>query len=235
VRKGATSSLTLTAVAPTAGAFQVSAAVVGDQPDSDPTDNAVKSSATVTTISDMSVTATGSAAAHVGDSVIYTVVATNVGPNVAPAAQLTFQLATGLTPGSVSSADATCTSGASGQVTCNLSDLAVAKAVTVTVNATAATVGTQNSSAAVTSGATDLVSANNSATATTTVSAVPPPATGGGGGGGGDLSLCEVLALASVFLASRFTLKKSGVDVPASWNLGSFNRLADVRAARGIV
>jgi uncharacterized repeat protein (TIGR01451 family) len=210
VRKGAHSSLTVAAVAPSAGAFPVSGAVVGDQPDSDPSDNAVSSTATVTTISDMSVAATGNAAAHVGDSVSFTVVATNVGPNVAPAAQLTFQLAAGLTPGSVSSAEATCNSGAAGQVTCNLNDLAVAKTVTVTVNATAATVGTQTLSAAVTSGATDLVSANNSATATTTVSAVPPPATGGGGGG--ELSLYDVLALASVFLGSL--LRSRGPTFP---------------------
>jgi uncharacterized repeat protein (TIGR01451 family) len=201
VRKGANGSLTVTAVASSAGAFPVSAAVVGDQPDSDPSDNAVSSSATVTTISDMTVTATGNAAAHVGDAVSYTLVATNVGPNVAPAAQLSFQLAAGLTLGTVSSADVTCTGGASGQVTCNLNDLAVAKAVTVTVNATAAAQGTQTSTAAVTSGATDLVSANNTASATTTVSAVPPPANSGGGGGG-DLSLYEVLALALIFLGS---------------------------------
>ena len=211
VRKGANSSLTVTAVAPSAGAFQVSADVVGDQPDPDPSDNAVSSSATVTTISDMSVTATGNATAHVGDAVSYTLVATNVGPNVAPAAQLLFQLAAGLTPGTVTSADSTCTSGASGQVTCNLNDLAVAKAVTVTVNATAAAVGTQTSTAAVTSGATDLVSTNNSASATTTVSAVPPPAnSGGGGGGGGDLSLFEVLALALIFLGSLLRSRAPG-------------------------
>jgi uncharacterized repeat protein (TIGR01451 family) len=213
MRKGANGSLTVTAVAPSAGAFPVSAAVVGDQPDSDPTDNAVSSSATVTTISDMSVTATGNAAAHVGDAVSYTLVATNVGPNVAPAAQLSFQLAAGLTLGTVSSADATCTGGASGQVTCNLNDLAVAKAVTVTVNATAATQGTQTSTAAVISGATDLVSANNTASATTTVSAVPPPANSGGGGGGGDLSLYEVLALAMIFLGSL--LKNRGRSLRA--------------------
>jgi uncharacterized repeat protein (TIGR01451 family) len=202
VRKGANNSLTVSTVAPSAGAFQVSAAVVGDQPDSDPSDNAVSSSATVTTISDMSVTATGTAAVHVGDAVSYTLVATNVGPNVAPAAQLSFQLAVGLTPGTVSSADATCTSGASGQVTCNLNDLAVAKAVTVTVNATAAALGMQTSTAAVISGAVDLVRANNSASATTTVSAVPTPPPANSGGGGGDLSLYEVLALALIFLGS---------------------------------
>lgn len=194
LRKAANSSLTVTAVAPGAGPFQATAAVLGDQPDSDPTDNAVSSPATVTTISDMSVTVTGSATAHVGDAVSYTLVATNVGPNVAPAAQLTIQLAAGLTSGTVNSADATCTGGASGQVTCNLSDLAVAKTVTVTVNATAATVGTQTLTASVTSSATDLVSANNSATATTSVNAVPPPPAGGHGGGGG-LSLYEALLL----------------------------------------
>jgi uncharacterized repeat protein (TIGR01451 family) len=193
LRKAATSSLTVTAVAPTAGPFQVTAAVLGDQPDSDPTDNAVNSPATVTTVSDMSVTVTGSATAHVGDAVSYTLVATNVGPNVAPAAQLTIQLAAGLTSGTVSSADATCTGGASAQVTCNLSDLAVAKAVTVMVNATAATAGAQTLTASVTSSAADSVSANNSATATTNVSAVPPPA--GGHGGGGGLSLYEALVL----------------------------------------
>ncbi len=200
LRKGANTVLTVAAVAPSPGPFQVSAAVLGDQPDSDPTDNAVSSSATVTTISDMSVTATGSAAAHVGDAISYTLVATNVGPNVAPAAQLTFQLAAGLTPGTVSSADATCTSGASGQVTCSLNDLAVAKAVTVTVNATAATAGSQTSTASVTSSATDLVSANNSATATTIVSAVPPPASGHSGGG--SLSIYEALALALLLFSA---------------------------------
>jgi uncharacterized repeat protein (TIGR01451 family) len=68
-------------VVPSAGAFQVSAAVLGEQPDSDPSDNAVSSSATVTTISDMSVTLSGNAAAHLGDAVSYTLTATNVGPN----------------------------------------------------------------------------------------------------------------------------------------------------------
>jgi large repetitive protein len=161
----------------------------------------VSSSATVTTISDMSVTATGNAPAHVGDAISYTLVATNLGPNVAPAAQLTFQLAAGLTPGTVSSAEAACSSGSSGQVTCNLNDLAVAKAVTVTVNATAATVGAQTSTASVSSSATDLVSANNVATTTTTVSAVPAPASGHGGGG--ELSLYEAFALISLLVAGR--------------------------------
>jgi uncharacterized repeat protein (TIGR01451 family) len=204
LRKAANSTLTVTAVAPSAGPFQVTAAVLGDQPDSDPTDNAVSSPATVTTVSDMSVTATGSATARVGDAVSYTLVATNVGPNVAPAAQLTIQLAAGLTSGTVNSADATCTGGASGQVTCNLSDLAVAKAVTVTVNATAAAMGTQTLTASVTSSATDSVSANNSATVTTNVSAVPPPASGHGGGGG--LSLYEALVLLLLLVAGRLRM-----------------------------
>ena len=200
LRKSANDVLTVTAVAPSAGPFQVSATVLSDQPDADPTDNSVSSSATVTTISDVSVTATGNPAAHVGDAISYTLVATNAGPNIAPAAQLTFQLAAGLTLATVSSSAATCTSSTAGQVSCNLNDLAVAKAVTVTVNATAATVGTQTSTASVTSSATDLVSSNNSAAVITTVSAVPPPPSGGGGG---RLSFYELLGLLGLLIAGR--------------------------------
>jgi uncharacterized repeat protein (TIGR01451 family) len=202
LRRGASTGLTLAATTPTAGSFQVSGSVQGDQPDSDPTNNSVSSSATVTTVSDISVAATGSTTAHIGDAVSYTLVATNVGPNVAPAAQLTFQLAAGLTPGTVSSADATCSSGVSGQVTCNLNDLAVAKAVTVTVNATAATVGMQTSTASVTSSATDLVSTNNTSAITTTVTAAPPPApTASGHSGGGSVSIYEIATLLLVLLS----------------------------------
>jgi uncharacterized repeat protein (TIGR01451 family) len=201
LRKAANSSLIVSAVAPLSGPFQTSASVLGDQPDSDPADNTVTSNATVETISDMSVTATGASTAHVGDAITYTLVASNVGPNTAPAAQLAFHLAAGLTPGAVTSSDATCTSAATGQVTCDLSDLAVAKAVTVTVSATAAATGAQSLTATVTTGANDPVAANNTASATTIVSAAPAPAAAGGGGGA--MSLYELLALAVLLLVRR--------------------------------
>jgi hypothetical protein len=118
------------------------------------------------------------------------------------------------------------TNGAAGQVTCNLNDLGVSQSVTIVVDATAATVGTQSATVSATSGATDLVTANNSATATTTVSAVVPPAGGGGtssatgtvsgvsppaggGGGGGGLSLYEVLTLLALLAAQRSRMHRT--------------------------
>jgi uncharacterized repeat protein (TIGR01451 family) len=141
---------------------------------------------------DVGVSVAGTATAHVGDALSYTISVRNAGPNVASATQLTYRLAAGLTPGSVSSAGAVCTTSGS-VITCNLNDLAVASSVDVTVNATAAAVGTQSSIAAVTTSAADQVSANNSSTAITTVSSVPAPS---GKGGGGGLSLWDTLVLA---------------------------------------
>ncbi len=113
----------------------------------------MSTASTVANLADLSVTATGNSTASVGDTVSYTLVVANAGPNVAAATQLTYQLAAGLTPGSVTSAGATCTSDASGLVKCNVGDLAAAKSVTVTVGATAAAAGTQSSTASVSSGA----------------------------------------------------------------------------------
>jgi uncharacterized repeat protein (TIGR01451 family) len=199
LRANGSGSITLKATAPAAGSFQVIGAVAGDQPDSDATNNGVTSSATVAMLADVSVSAAGTATAHVGDALSYTLSVRNAGPDVASATQLTFRLAAGLTPGSASSTGAVCTTSGS-VMTCTLSDLAVATSVAVTVNATAATAGAQSSAAAVTTGATDQVSANNSATTSTTVSTVPPPTVATGKSGGGSLSPWDVPGL-SLLLA----------------------------------
>jgi uncharacterized repeat protein (TIGR01451 family) len=199
MRAHAVVDLTLTSTAPVAGNFQMSGAIVGDQPDSDPTNNAVASTSVVEPLANLSVTATGSTSAHVGDAVSYTLVATNAGPNVASATQLTFQLAAGLTFTNVSSTAATCTA-ASGLITCNLNDLAVATPVSIMVSASAATLGTQTSAASIKSATTDLVSANNSASTSTAVSAVPSS-----GGGGGAISRNDVLALLLLSFAARLS------------------------------
>jgi Domain of unknown function DUF11 len=112
---------------------------------------------------------------------------------------LTYRLAAGLTPGSVSSAGAVCTTNGS-VITCNLNDLAVAASVAITVNATAAAAGTQSSPATVTTSATDQVSANNTSTTSSTVSTAPPsvdppPTVATGKSGGGSLSPWDVPGL----------------------------------------
>jgi uncharacterized repeat protein (TIGR01451 family) len=192
LRTAATAAVNLTATAPSVGSFSVAGSVYGDQPDPDTTNNAVTSTASVAMLADVSVTATGTATAQMGDAVSYTLSVSNAGPNTATGTQATFQLAAGITSGTASATRGTC-SGTGNLITCNLGDLAPASSVTVTVNATTSAVGTQTSTAAVTTSATDPVSANNRAAATTTVTAVPPAASGKGGGG--SLSLWIILAL----------------------------------------
>jgi uncharacterized repeat protein (TIGR01451 family) len=206
-------AITLNATAPAAGSFPVVGTVAGDQPDSDATNNTVTSTATVAMLADVSVSATGAATAHVGDALSYTLGVRNAGPNVASATQLTFRLAAGLTPGSVSSTGAVCTTSGS-VLTCNLNDLAVATSVAVTVNATAAAAGSQSSVAAVTTSATDQVSANNSATTSTTVSTVPPPTVAVGKSGGGSLSPWDVPGL-SLLLALQVMARQRRIGFRA--------------------
>ncbi len=199
-RAGSSNTVTVSAVSPAAGPFQLSASVAGDQPDPQPANNSVAGSETIANIADLSVTASGSASAQVGDAVTYTVVVANAGPNVAAATQLTYQLAAGLTPGSATSSGATCTNSGSGLFTCMVGDLAAAKSVSVTINATAATAGTQKSTATVSSTTQDSSTSNNSATSSTAVTAVPPPAASKGGGGSMSIN---VLLLLAVILAAQ--------------------------------
>jgi len=194
---GVSNAITLGATSPSAGPFSLTASVLGDQPDPKPANNTLTTTESIAYLADLSVTATGNASAQVGDAVSYTVAVKNAGPNTATATQLKFQLSPGLTPGTVTSAGATCTS-ASGLVTCNVGDLAGSNSVTVTVNATAAAAGTQTSTAAVTSTVKDLVAANNSATSGTTVTAVPASK-----GGGGSFSLNYLLMLALLLMVQN--------------------------------
>lgn len=186
---GASTTVSLTATGTAAGAFQVTGTVQADQPDSDTTNNTVTSNSTVAVMADVSVTATGSTTVEEGAAVTYTVTVTNAGPNTATSTQLTYQLGSGLTPGTVSASSGTCTT-ATARITCTLGDLAAAKSVTVTINATATTAGTATSTAAVTTTATDPTTGNNSASTQTAVTA--PPSSHGGGGA---LSIQWLLAL----------------------------------------
>jgi uncharacterized repeat protein (TIGR01451 family) len=202
---GSSNEIALSATSPAAGPFQLAASVTGDQPDPNPANNTVTTAESVANLADLSVTVTGTASALVGAAVSYTVVVANAGPDVAAASQLTFQLAQGLTPGTASGA--TCTAGASGLITCVLGGLAAAKSVTITVPATAATAGTQVSTATVSSTATDPVASNNTATGTTVVTAPPPPPPPPAKGGGGSLTFTYLLMLAFILIIRSWVLR----------------------------
>ncbi|HWW81137.1 MAG TPA: hypothetical protein VNY82_16185 [Steroidobacteraceae bacterium] len=206
---GTSASVTLSATSTAAGAFQVTGTVQSDQPDSNTTNNGVTTNTAVAILADLSVSVTGTAATvQEGAAVSYTVTVANAGPDTAPATQLTYQLGSGLTPGTVSAGSGSCTINSSALVTCTLGDVAVKQSVSVTINATASTAGTATSTAAVTTTGTDPASSNNSATATITVTPIvtdtaPPPNSGGGHGGGGSMGLGGVLGLALALLARQ--------------------------------
>lgn len=206
-RAGASSTITLTATAPSTGAFQWLGSVVGEQPDPVASNNTVTTSQSVANLADLSVTASGSSSAIVGDAVSYTVVVANAGPDLATGTQLTYRFAQGLTPGTVSSTGATCTSGSSGLVTCVIGNLAAGKSLTVTINATATAAGTLVSTASVSSAVTDLVSSNNTATNSTTVTGMGvatqlPPKSGGGA-----FAVKDLLMLALLLIMQRRPLR----------------------------
>jgi uncharacterized repeat protein (TIGR01451 family) len=157
-------------------------------------------------LADLSVTASGPASAQVGDSIEVTFTVNNAGPDAAPTAQLSYQLAAGLTPATVTASGATCVAGTAGLISCALANVAVAEPISIRIDATAVVAGAQISKAFITtSSAEDSVTANNDASVTTTVTAAPvgpptqPPTESGGGGGlsGRDLLALVLLALAS--------------------------------------
>jgi uncharacterized repeat protein (TIGR01451 family) len=195
LRTGASQVLTVRALPPP-NSFRVVASVQAAQPDPVTADNAVTSEVPVIRMSDVAVTATGPSAAHTGDAVSYTLTVNNAGPSAATDVQVTFDLATGLTPGTTTGA--TCTVVGS-KIGCDLGELAAAASKAITVNATAATVGTFASTATVATSATDQTGGNNSASVSTAVTAPVPPSSGGGGGGSmspiGLLMLGLILAL----------------------------------------
>jgi len=194
---GVSAALTLNATAPAAGSFAITGTVSGDQPDFNPKNNTASTTSTVSVLSDLSITTSaGTPTAQVGNAVSFTVTVNNAGPDAAPATVIAVQLPAGLSNGTATTSGGSCTTSASGLISCALGTLAVGSPVTITVNATAATAGSQSSTATVTSAATDSASDNNSSTLNIAVSAAP--ASGGSGGGG--LSVAELLALASLLV-----------------------------------
>jgi uncharacterized repeat protein (TIGR01451 family) len=204
---GASATITLSATPAKSGTFQINGTVQADEPDSDPTNNSVTTTQTAAPVADLSVTAAGPASAHVGDQLTYTLTVQNTGPSTATAAQLTYQLASGLAVGTVTSSSGTCSTSASALITCSLGDIAVSKSVTVTVGASASQAGTQVSMATVTTTSYDPTAANDSGSNSTMVSSV---SNAGGAGGGGALSAEWLLALVAL-LARKLYRRNANV------------------------
>jgi uncharacterized repeat protein (TIGR01451 family) len=221
MRAGFNATVTLNATPSQVGVFHVGASVQGEQADAFGSNNAQNRDAVVAQLSDVSVRATGPASARTGDALTYALTVSNAGPQAASGVQLTYQLGSGLTAGTVSTDTGSC-SVASGVVTCAVGNLAVGATTKISVNATAASVGDQNSTASVTVTSTDTVAGNGTAAVVTSVTAAPAPpaggggsgssASGGGGGGGGRLSPVWLLFLGLIIVAKMRADARRGVE-----------------------
>ena len=140
---------------------------------------------------DLSLAKTSDAAsAAVGGTVTYTITVTNNGPESAGGVTVTDTLPAGVTLGSATASQGSC-SGTS-KVTCTLGRIAASGTGTVTIVVTADTEGNLSNTATGTGQAVDSDSSNNSSTAAVTVSA-PPEEEGGDGGGGGGGGGCQLI------------------------------------------
>lgn len=175
----------------------VTATISGHENDAASSDNAVQASAITGDPGDLSVTVVPSASAVTqGGSVTYTVTVTNRGTAAANDGNVTFNLGSAFTLGTLPSG----CSASTGGVSCGLGTIAVGESKTFTFSAVATNAGAVEASATVatSSDVADIDAANNSATSSVTASAPPPPPpsggnSGGGGGGGGSMNLVALL------------------------------------------
>ena len=149
--------------------------------DPDPSDNSDAATTTVGAAADLSLVKTGPATVTAGDTITYTLIASNAGPDDADAVQVVDTLPPGVTFVSAAGPGWTCTNTGNVSVTCTRPTLATgtsAPEITLVVRAPNA-VGTVDNHASVSAATFDPVGNNNAAVAATGVLASE---TGTGGG-----------------------------------------------------
>ncbi len=164
----ATFHVTLRATAP--GSIDNTATVSTTTPDSDATNDSASASVIVNPTADLAATKTAPATANVGDTITYTIGATNNGPDTAAAVQLSDTLPAGV---QFVSAAAPCAL-ATGTVTCAVGSLANGASVTRTITVqvlVAATSTTVVNTSTVSTTTHDPEATNDSATASTVIAA----------------------------------------------------------------
>jgi uncharacterized repeat protein (TIGR01451 family) len=171
---GSGATMTIVVIPGITGTITNTAGVTSKEADSDPSNNTVKLSSTVSTplLADLSISKTASPEpVTVGNKLAYTIVVRNNGPSDASGAVVSDTLPSGVSLGSANSTQGSCTQ-AVGVVTCNIGGLASGTSATVTIVATPNVAGIINNTASVKASENDPTPANNSATARSTVN--PP-------------------------------------------------------------
>jgi len=168
--KDATVTVAISVTVPGAGPLLNTATASATEVDPNTANNTATTSVDVTPVADLALTKVGAPtpAANVGDTVTYTLTATNNGPSAATGVTVTDNLPTSVGLVGLVPSQGTCTSVAFA-ITCNLGALASGAKATVTVRVTALAAGTANDTASVTANELDPVTTNNSASAATTV------------------------------------------------------------------
>lgn len=206
----------------------VTATVSGHENDAVPSDNTVQASAITGDPGDLGVTVVPSVTTLLpGGDVTYTVTVTNRGTNESTEGNVTFDLGSAFTLGTLPSGCSATTDGAS----CELGTIAVGASQTFTFSAVATNAGAVDASATVATGSevADIDPANNSATSSVTATTPPPPpsggnngggntggsggSTGGGGGGGGAMDFVTLLGVLLLFAGRRRPLMQGARSI----------------------
>ena len=175
IPNGATVAIPITAdiaAGTPAGTLVNSASATAATADDVTTNNTGTASTTITRNADLALTKTGASTVVAGNTVSYTLTATNNGPSTAIAATITDTLPVGTTLVSTNPSQGTCTANTSQTIVCSLGNLAPSGTATVGIVATVVasyTGTTVVNAASITSSTPDATSANNTATLTTTV------------------------------------------------------------------
>jgi uncharacterized repeat protein (TIGR01451 family) len=151
------------------GSITNQASVSSAVADPNAADNSASATTTVNPAADLALTKTGEPdPALVGQQLTYTLEVVNTGPQSAGGVQVTDNLPGGVTFGSATPSQGSC-SQSSGTITCALGTIANTDSASVEIKVTPQSPGTLTNQANVTSTLADPDSANNSATAGTTV------------------------------------------------------------------
>jgi uncharacterized repeat protein (TIGR01451 family) len=169
---GAIRSISIKIRPQAAGTITNSASITSLTPDANTANNSASAQTTVDPAADLSVTKTDSPdPVRVGQQLTYTLSVHNSGPAPATGTSLTDTLPSGVTFGSATPTQGSC-SQASGTVTCSLGTIASGANVGIEIKVTPQAAGSITNQATVSSSVSDPSLTNNSASAVTTVDLV---------------------------------------------------------------
>ncbi len=172
IANGVSASVQIKVTPQSAGSITNNASVSSDVADPVPANNSASATTTVDPVADLAITKSDSPdPVASGQQLTYTLGISNAGPSGAAGVLVSDTLPSGVTFGSATPSQGSC-SQAAGTVTCTLGTIASGASASVTINVTPSSGGTITNQASVSAATADPVLVNNSASASTTVDPV---------------------------------------------------------------